>query len=64
MSHPLNAVANNRYQNSERTSQLVNVHPSLVKSTPKLNAPITVNLAEPKRNVSPRYAMDSPLADF
>jgi hypothetical protein len=71
MSQPFNAVANNRYQNSEKT-QLVNVHPSLIKSSPKLAVPIGVNLSDnikpvsvKGRNVSPRYMpMDSSLIDF
>lgn len=69
MSQPFNAVGNNRYGNQEKT-HLVNVHPSLVKSSPRLTIPIGVNLGEGNktvkgRNASPRYApMDSPLIDF
>ena len=68
MSQPFNAVANNRYQNSEKT-HLVNVHPSLVKSSPRLAIPIGVNLGgdtNNKRNASPRYVgmENSPLIEF
>ncbi len=66
MSQPFNAVANNRYSNSEKT-HLVNVHPSLVKSSPRLTIPIGVNLSDNNkvRNVSPKYLpLDSPLIDF